>query len=182
MRFPQPSEVAGGGGCSHTRYTHLLVDCNRNTSCKHHRAAQKFAWAAQRFCLCLSLLAATSLGRGDNPGDELEAWHFRDSHPSPAEGPRRCLRHARGFLVLVPCLESAWHADAFAFGKTGTPWSTIWVGGTPEVLLLGFCTAWISDFFPALCVGGGVGVGSLYVKIVPAFSVSICRQARKVIM
>ena len=132
-------------------------------------------------CACLSLLPQ-AWGRGDNPGDELEAWHFRDSHPSPAEGPRRCLRHARGFLVLVPCLESAWHADAFAFGKTGTPWSTIWVGGTPEVLLLGFCTAWISDFFPALCVGGGVGVGSLYVKIVPAFSVSICRQARKVIM
>ena len=55
------------------------------------------------------------------------------------------------------CLESAWHADAFVFGKTGTPWSTSWVGGTAEVLLLGFCTAWISDFFfMLLCVGGGV--------------------------
>ena len=50
------------------------------------------------------------------------------------------------------CLESAWHADAFVFGKTGTPWSTSWVGGTAEVLLLGFCTAWISDFFLCSCV------------------------------
>lgn len=80
------------------------------------------------------------------------------------------------------CLESAWHADVFVFGKTGTPWSTSWVGGTPEVLLLGFCTAWISDFFLRSCVCEVGLEGSLYIRIVPAFSVSMCRQVQKVIM
>ena len=75
------------------------------------------------------------------------------------------------------CLESAWHADAFVFGKTGTPWSTSWVGGTPEVLLLGFCTAWISDFFMLLCARGGVGGEPVYKNCACIFCVHVQASA-----
>lgn len=145
----------------------LLVGCNQNTSCNPHRAAQSLPGPPGSSSLFLFLLAATSLASWGQPWGQAGLGTWGQS-PPPREI-SRCLA-TRWLCLGAQCLESACTDVFFVFGKTGTPWSTSWVGAPLRCYSRVLHS--LNLIFAALVCASRVGERSLYIRIISCISMS----------
>lgn len=172
---------------SPAQYTHLLlvdsVQCDRSPSCVtitgQLRSPPELQGSSSLYLVspslpkawhCSSFHRPTALGKNWSLGTGgLVTLSPAERQPCLCGCPRRrwFQRCARGVSWCgAYCWKSAWHANPFALGKTGTPWSTDRVGGgTP----MRCCTRGSAQseylIFLRYSVGeGGAGGGELVRK------------------